>query len=535
MKTNNQTKKPSLTEEEKKAKFGDKYDPNYKNKSGKRNTDAAPKRNDGHIYIINDQIGKQVANLPYNKLPGLQYPVPVDTVSVASTVGTITHSSRNATVGTVMAITYWPYFGMNTKAADGLNVAARQLYSYVRHANSGARNYEAPDIMMYVAALSDIYGEFFELRRALGIPKWYELRNRAIPQAVMQALDIDATAISQNANYTAQLNILAAKINSLAVPKYFDIFLRRAFLSSKLFLDSNSIRGQIYAFKRGGYYTWSGKTSTTGTELKFQTISSSANSMLQRLARLTAMVDALLEDEDAAIISGDILKAFGEGNLYSLLNIPSDFVVEFSMDEDVLAQIENMMLLPSYGIQLTSATTISAMNVTQEDQLIKSGIKIDLSNVPAGFLGTNNTWRQAVLLNSHKEDPDYVDNMEWTRLLPIMYPTEVNGGAAPSEYGVFGGLELPISLTMYYPGGSTTLNSNNVGSSISSPYTYMLLEEFDWHPTMYADTSFASGAVTIPGADVKVWTWITSDVLAQMHQLANEAVVWDQDLYKRAK
>lgn len=58
----------------------------------------------------------------------------------------------------IMTFMYAPSIGVafSTDSA-AINVAAKNIYAYVRFANSGARNYDAPNLMTYLLALDSAY------------------------------------------------------------------------------------------------------------------------------------------------------------------------------------------------------------------------------------------------------------------------------------------------------------------------------------------------------------------------------------------
>lgn len=84
-------------------------------------------------------------NLPYGTRSGLPSP-----------------SNRESRVTTsvpgILTIRFVTSLGVaNGSVASAINVAAKNIYSYVRFANSGARNYDSPDLMMYLLAMDSAY------------------------------------------------------------------------------------------------------------------------------------------------------------------------------------------------------------------------------------------------------------------------------------------------------------------------------------------------------------------------------------------
>lgn len=512
---------------------------------GKR---GIPWKNDWQFYAVTERIAKDVASYPYNKLPGSKFNVPWHS-------GTFSDVPDSATyLPNFCVLSYVPGVGnTNDDANAGINIATKQLYTYVRHANSGARNYEGPDIMMYVLAMRDIYTRFFEAKRALGIAYAYYFENKNFPDGLLRSIGINPQDLRANlAQYRGRLNLLAAKINSFAVPKYFRAFDRAAFISSYYFTDSTSIRGQAYIFRTAGYYTWSGMTSEKGTSLQFNFDPSfdstqSSNPAFSKVSSFEAVylntlesqLDALFYDDDANTMAGDILKAFDQSNLYQVADIPDPYVVLGTYDEDILAQIENSFAANNY-FSATFATTFTseALAITQENQIIKSGITL----ASAGTASFPNGW----YFNSHKDAPEFSDNLEWSRLI-------VSATKSSTSWILHYGLELLLNITivnmdpkyddqrMVY---SVLNQSIAVASSGAVSSTMMAsiakLAIFDWHPGVYfinydiTGTDVTSSEI-IPFMDLKFYTVLTDKEIHPTHDSACMAAFYAKDLYNKAQ
>lgn len=145
----------------------------------------------------------------------------------------------------------------------------RALYSFVRHANAGKTNYEAPDLMLYIMAMDNVYLLIHEIKRILRLAYHYNLENRNIPERIFTVLDIDTQDLLGNlANYRAQLNTRIAKANSLAVPANFNLFKRRAVLGSVVLTDEPNRPTQLIIPQSDGFYVYVA-TGTTGGKLVF--------------------------------------------------------------------------------------------------------------------------------------------------------------------------------------------------------------------------------------------------------------------------
>lgn len=265
---------PNSVEDNKSTKPNGNKEPRDKNKkdnkkSGNKNNRSSkgsgiPKRNDWGWYAASEQIAKDIASIPFNYMGGTNFPI-----KAKAGAARLAPTTLQRAIPSIMSIGYINSIGAaGSGVNNGINMAATQLYTFIRHANSGARNYEAADVMMYILAMRDIYSAYFEAKRIIGCAGLYNYYNHNYPDLLLKSMGCDPVDLRQNlAQYRGQLNLIAKKINSFAVPKYFKAFDRSAYIASMLFADSSSIRSQLYQFVRLGSYTWSGKTSTKGTEL----------------------------------------------------------------------------------------------------------------------------------------------------------------------------------------------------------------------------------------------------------------------------
>lgn len=531
--------KQKMSEEEKKRKFGDKYDPNYKpmrkpksETSQNRNVDKpAPIKQDWEWYALSEEIAQQLGNFSYSDLTGIQVTGEVTSVVTSATTATTTVTTPRWTAQNVMRIGYVNAQLAEASSTSALNKAATQLYVFLRHVNSGARNYEPADLIMVILAMRDIYREFFELKRAIGTAKYFNYFNRSVPETLVQAMRIDFNDLVKNiALYTGQLNVLANSINAVAIPKYFKAFERAALVSSIIFSDSDSMRGQFYLYDADGYYTFSGTTSTRGSQLTYANKSVTTETFATRLNRLSGMLSAILDDTDANTISGDILHAFKDSEVYVLTQIPSDYMVVPKFNEDLLAQVENAFSLSGCGVSLTASGGIisGSMNVTQ--------INGKLLWAPSFQSTASGTYRtiSKFLFNSHKDEVSYKDNLEWSRLIGVVSLT----GDASAHQRVATvtacGLELVTTLKMFKYSGTSISNSEitQIITNTASNVVTMLAQigQYDWHPTVYV-VADNDPAYIDTLADVKKYVWLEADLISKIHDAANNASFTSLDLY----
>lgn len=265
-------------------------------------------------------------------------------------VGTLgdTYGYSNVGINTIVTA---PVYPKAETFNDPLNLAAHMLYTHVRYTNSGRKNYDQADLMMYVMAVSDLYSYSFYLKRIYNAAFMFSQRNLFYNQ-LLESMHVDADDIVGNlAQFRAFINWFIAKISTLVVPASIELFKRRAFMYQAVYCENSelSLRDQLYLFIPSGFFKWKlddkNKSMVefipfqytlgdTGGKLSFSALKDYANNMLADL----------IGDEDIGIMSGDIMRSF-EGNLIGITSQEEEGILVPIYDEYVLHQIKNATLI----------------------------------------------------------------------------------------------------------------------------------------------------------------------------------------------
>lgn len=333
-------------------------------KSGRRskfkkgNSVSRTRVNDPNWYAPNAELVRDVASIPYNVYNGVVY-------SIGSTnprITSVTDGGYEFQAPGILVYRYTPWYGTQSPTS-ALNLTMRALYSFVRHVNSGRTNYEAPDLMLYIMSMDNIYLRIHEIKRLLKLTYLYLLENRDMPQQIFNVLGMDMEDTVQNiANYRARLNLAISKANSLAVPEIFNLFKRRAVFGSVILTDDLERPTQFIIPDAAGYLEYEAVLLKSGGSMQYEDkyINSYADNsgakqeyayfgmdkltVNEMLRRLELELGKLLADEDINIMSGDIIKAYGNA-LYSLPYLQENEVIEISHDVDLLMQFKNATVL----------------------------------------------------------------------------------------------------------------------------------------------------------------------------------------------
>lgn len=297
------------------------------------------KPNDWRWYAQNEQLLRDTASFPYSWPLGNKL-----------NLGSYAPEVNKGSLPGVMAIYTSSTFGWSDNPNSPVNVAARNIYSYVRHANSGHANYDAPDLMLYLCAMDSLYSYLAYLKRIYGVVNTYSYTNRYYPKAVVEAMHVDFDDIQANlADFRAFINMLAVKVGSMCIPASMSYMAKHMWMYSGLYTDSDQDKAQTYLFVPFGNYryelvndagalVWHGFIGETTPLHTFETLRNTASYML----------DPILQSEDMNIMSGDILKAFGAANIYKVEGIGETYTVLPSYQPEVLDQIQNCTLIGDF-------------------------------------------------------------------------------------------------------------------------------------------------------------------------------------------
>lgn len=470
---------------------------------------AFPSENDVSWYAKNEALLKAGASFPYGYPLGAPAYLNNDLY---------THAGKLVVSG-ICTINLVPFVGKSTNAVSAVNIAARKLYGWIRQANSGARNYEYPDLMLYITAMDSIYYMYWNALRAYGTIMLYNQQNRYVPEALALAMGFDPEDI--RANY-AQLRYgllkLATQINNLVVPDTMDIFKRHRWLFSNLYADGTSPKAQIYMYRPEGYYTFELNATTKAGQLKWnkltyatETTPNTGYTVDQYLSIMYSMIQPVLSnyDEDFATMAGDIMKAYDASQLITLPGFAEDYTVIPVYDEEVLSQIQNATLLGRPTAESLDITQIVDVANTNAGALICNPLWQQLNATSTGFKNITSfsttfdpaeydarSMKRLVSLN--KNAPTPADTMVATRLTAILQPSAGNTGylelaSSGSEIATVGTIfkmtygdeEASIDVRNFYLDRTVNTNTNN--ATVSNVATSLTTADYNQLIDMLGD------------------------------------------------
>lgn len=328
----------------KKANYSNSCKSDYKRgsdiKNLKSDEDTTKSGNDPAWYASNPVLLRDAASYPFSFVTGasnIHDPVIWNNDNV--------ESMPLDQIPGIASFHVYPTIGTSVNATDPINVASQSVYSFVRHANSGHSNYDPADLMLYILAMANMYSFLVWCQRLYGYALTYDQRNRYIPKDLIRANDVDADDLRNNlANFRFWINTLIAKMVSFAVPATMSVFSRMSFMYSDYYIEGTSIKEQLYQFVPEGFYKFGLDDASMGN-LTWEPFNwSTLMKVKDIMAYGDGLFDAIWSQEDFGIMSGDILKAYGD-NIIKLSQIPEAYSMVPKFDPMVLTQMKNADLV----------------------------------------------------------------------------------------------------------------------------------------------------------------------------------------------
>lgn len=257
---------------------------------------------------------------------------------------------EDAAVPAVMSIQLKPMLLPDDPA---LNQAAQSLYSFVVHANSRNKSYDPSDLMLMTLGGAFIFSALAKGIRAYGCMTAFNSENSQLPEQLIKAQGFDYTDLVANYSHMcSDINLRIARSRDIWIPKDIPLLERWFWLNTNVYVDSESIKDQMYVLKLDQMYKVDEIGSTTGGRLARVTTpdlgawGSGRVKWNEYLSMLDEMFDAFMQSQDRGTMTGDMLKAYGISGMYQLSEIDPGYKVLVTYDPEVLTQIMNATVAP---------------------------------------------------------------------------------------------------------------------------------------------------------------------------------------------
>lgn len=367
-------------------------------------------RNDPSWYMTNPIIKTQIASYPFG------YPT-----GTAINLAGISNSDKYSMPG-IMRINYTPTYGAGASNVDPINIAAKNLYTYINSRNSRNPSYDANDLMLYIVCVDSAITFHSYMKRLYGSLNLTNIQNRFLPKGLVESAGGNFEDLSKNIkDFQAYINQYAMNIRTLVMPTEMSITQRHRYLTEGFYVDTDSKKSQMYVFVPDTYYVFNLDQDMAGKAVGTQLFSNTGTGTLS-FSQIVTMGNNILDgiryrwgEADFNTISADILKAFGDERVYNVDYIDDAYTTWAIDDPWMHGQIQN---LTCFG-PLTTCNIVQS----QDKNFLITNYEIEKNfTFPKDFITNLNVdkfYESDRLVNSYNDTVSEDEVLELTRLVNI--------------------------------------------------------------------------------------------------------------------
>jgi hypothetical protein len=456
-----------------------------------------PMNNDVSWYFDNAVLAEQVSSISFNQFIG--------------TAKTFDFTEFNPPVAAALFLN--PSVGWMDESDPtytGVNQQGIKLYTALSSGNAKTTQYAPQDVTTLILALGEVISLSEAARRAMGLAFTYNKRNWAYAADVIRMAGFDPVDLFSNlAAYRIRFNTIINKVNKIAFPDNIRWFKKCSYLYSHLFLDSESPMSQTYFYRP--YSTWIiDETGDEGTILRTKQLNLT-ESMDSFLDKLEEVIDAILSAATFQYIYADILRLYGDAQLYTLPFLTEDYIVVPEYDPLAKLQINNAIITGEPN------ATERDLNVTPKNDVWPVASTNKLAYSPE--FTTKKHPRKAVLNFPHSMgNPDVVQRIEASRFVSLFRNSSGEGGAALADHYV-------VQVIFYGPAADTKMilqssyvdDITTVNPNVSIAEAMAIMSEFDGVFRLYVDDEQTYGDYIY--GDLDYFTDIDLTYLSKVNEL----------------
>lgn len=492
------------------------------------------KGNDSSYYNYNPDLLEATGRFSFNNPIGTaqSYNYVTDAPALISgynTVGTspkgIAAKANYLDVPGVMSLELSLVPGFSVDYTSAVNLASRNIYSVVRRQQSGAKNYDSPDLMMYLLTMDNIFAYYTWIQRLYGLANRYNVMNRYLPDALITANHVDPDDLRKNiSKLYGYIQLFASRAKAFPVPTQMKYFIRHAEMFANVYTDGDNDKAQMYIFVPYAFWAFNETFSTAekgALDMNVVGYNGSESTPAFELMTVDQVISlgekllmGVISSQDAGTIGGDILKAYG-GETVTIGSTPIDYTIQPVYNEEILMQIHNARSVGSFS-------SGSSITQNEENQIIFS---------PA----VSESALKTLIIDCAYKDPTPEQVMAMTRFAAIVDKGgSTSNGAAGAEminhmcmfkYLVeYTTNELKLGFTVV---DTTYLQSVTGPDPTDADWLKTLNEikvlsdmtKFDWHPMIHIRIQGARSAYTDFG-DFENYTLMDVTDLSKLNEVA---------------
>lgn len=291
-------------------------------------------------------------------------------------------------------------------ATAPINIAAANIYAEIRAKISGSRKYEPNDLIMYIVAVTDLYGWLSALMRVYSLLMTYKLDNWYFARHYVEALGFRFNDLIKHIiDLRFYINKCIHNLDAYAVPAKMSLVQRRCWMNLNMFADEPVKKAQLYFYRQIAFYKYENENVKCTLKPLFNDQHTETTLTFDDIVTFTEdLISGLRNVEDVGTMSGDVLKTYGEGGLLTLSPIPENFHVEVTYSVEVLNQIHNTIVVTPTPAEYEGQRYLENLD---RFSLEESGVLIRY-NTSSG----RPCWVMAPIGNHESYRDDYIDLLD---------------------------------------------------------------------------------------------------------------------------
>lgn len=242
---------------------------------------------------------------------------------------------------------------VNTPGVSSVNSQLQQLvkqiYTKVYAQQTAAKQIAASDLYMYLLAMDEAYSVYAEFVRVYGLLLSFSPIDRYTPKVYIEALGYNYESLKNKMpEFENMLDNFANAMRVYFVPKNVALYDMHEQLFGNIYVDDQTSRAKMYAFRKHIYRKWQDIASDQGSSLKAVPMHSSE---LLDLAGMQAIINDITENlfksESVSFISALLGKVLN-GDGYTLSKLNPLYETPIIYDRRRLDQIHNMFIADQF-------------------------------------------------------------------------------------------------------------------------------------------------------------------------------------------
>lgn len=293
-------------------------------------------------------IYNEATKIPFDQIYGAEVVYPV--------CGTYDTPIPRNSVPLVMGLDFLVGPGSCKEPDDPLNRSLRIMMSDIYAKTTGGDlSFTQPSLGMFFTEVDSIICYAAFLGRALRAIDFWNSWNYGYPRVLIEAMGFEYEELKAGrVDFLAEYNSIIASINNMMIPNFFDIYKFHYAFFSRVFLDEDSAKGQMYLPMLKNLMLYDDENDVC----IYEDIPD-VSAFRAHLDKLTEMVQSLQESQTFYRINGALLRAYKDAEFMQLPYISIDDTINPMVDPVFLEQIRNANLVTFADIEPSS------LNITQ--------------------------------------------------------------------------------------------------------------------------------------------------------------------------